>query len=189
MGIAYLGHRDRRRPRAAARPTRSRRRSAGAARCGALGLLMIVLALPAAFFVQRAAGAHAAGPAAAARAARRCARARCPAARLLPARARQHGLDRRRRRHDAEPEAVSEPRPRAAAGRRSRSVLSLILVGSIVGRLLMGWLADRWPKKHVMLLIYAIVAATIPLAVPSPRRPAALRSAPSSSASAWAATT
>jgi sugar phosphate permease len=42
-------------------------------------------------------------------------------------------------------------------------ILSLILIGSIVGRLLMGWLADRWPKKHVMLLIYAIVAATIPL--------------------------
>ena len=42
------------------------------------------------------------------------------------------------------------------------NVLTIILVGSIVGRLLMGWLADRWPKKHVMLLIYAIVAVTIP---------------------------
>jgi sugar phosphate permease len=43
--------------------------------------------------------------------------------------------------------------------------LSLILIGSIVGRLLMGWLADRWAKKRVMLLIYAIVAASIaPLA-------------------------
>ena len=30
------------------------------------------------------------------------------------------------------------------------------------GRLLMGWLADRWPKKRVMLLIYAIVAAVHP---------------------------
>ena len=27
----------------------------------------------------------------------------------------------------------------------------------------MGWLADRWPKKHVMLLIYIIVAAAVPL--------------------------
>jgi MFS family permease len=40
--------------------------------------------------------------------------------------------------------------------------LSLILAGSIAGRLSMGWLADRWPKKRVMLLIYTIVAATIP---------------------------
>jgi sugar phosphate permease len=45
------------------------------------------------------------------------------------------------------------------------ATLSLILVGSIVGRLLMGWLADRWPKRHVMLLVYAIVAMSIaPLA-------------------------
>lgn len=42
-------------------------------------------------------------------------------------------------------------------------ILSLVLAGSIVGRLLMGWLADRWPRKHVMLLIYLIVAAAIPL--------------------------
>jgi sugar phosphate permease len=42
------------------------------------------------------------------------------------------------------------------------NVLTIILVGSIAGRLLMGWLADRWAKKHVMLLVYAIVAATIP---------------------------
>ena len=42
------------------------------------------------------------------------------------------------------------------------STLSLILVGSLVGRLLMGWLADRWPKQRVMLLVYVIVAATIP---------------------------
>jgi len=40
--------------------------------------------------------------------------------------------------------------------------LSLILTGSVAGRLFMGWLADRWPKKRVMLLIYVIVAATIP---------------------------
>ena len=42
------------------------------------------------------------------------------------------------------------------------TTLSLILVGSLVGRLLMGWLADRWPKQRVMLLIYVMVAATIP---------------------------
>ncbi len=43
------------------------------------------------------------------------------------------------------------------------NVLSLILVSSIIGRLLMGWLADRFPKKYVMLLIYSIVACAIPL--------------------------
>jgi MFS family permease len=42
-------------------------------------------------------------------------------------------------------------------------IASLVLVGSILGRLLMGYLADRWAKKHVMLLIYLIVAGTIPL--------------------------
>jgi sugar phosphate permease len=42
------------------------------------------------------------------------------------------------------------------------ATLSLILIGSIVGRLLMGWLADKWAKKRVMILIYVIVAAAIP---------------------------
>jgi MFS family permease len=40
---------------------------------------------------------------------------------------------------------------------------SIVLTCSIVGRLLMGWLADRLPKKHVMLLIYLLIAASIPL--------------------------
>jgi MFS family permease len=42
-------------------------------------------------------------------------------------------------------------------------VISLVLAFSIVGRLLMGWLADRMPKKRVMLIIYLLVAAAIPL--------------------------
>jgi sugar phosphate permease len=42
-------------------------------------------------------------------------------------------------------------------------VISLVLACSIGGRLLMGWLADRWQKKSVMLLIYLLVAASIPL--------------------------
>ena len=42
------------------------------------------------------------------------------------------------------------------------TTLSLVLLGSLVGRLLMGWLADRWPKKRVMLLVYVIVALSIP---------------------------
>jgi sugar phosphate permease len=43
------------------------------------------------------------------------------------------------------------------------NVISLILASSIAGRLIMGWLADKFPKKYIMLLIYAIVAASIPL--------------------------
>jgi sugar phosphate permease len=42
-------------------------------------------------------------------------------------------------------------------------IVSLVLTFSIVGRLLMGWLADRFFKKYVMLLIYMLVAAAIPL--------------------------
>ena len=41
-------------------------------------------------------------------------------------------------------------------------VLSLVLASSIAGRLLMGWLADHFSKKHVMLLTYLLVAAGIP---------------------------
>ena len=43
------------------------------------------------------------------------------------------------------------------------NVLSIILGASIIGRLLMGWLADRWQKNHVMILIYSLVALAIPL--------------------------
>jgi sugar phosphate permease len=41
-------------------------------------------------------------------------------------------------------------------------VISMILACSIIGRLLMGWLADLLAKKYVMLLIYVLVAAAIP---------------------------
>jgi MFS family permease len=52
---------------------------------------------------------------------------------------------------------------RGMAQGRVAELISLVLVGSIAGRLLMGWLADRWPRKRVMLLVYLIVAGTIPL--------------------------
>jgi sugar phosphate permease len=42
-------------------------------------------------------------------------------------------------------------------------IISLVLTFSIGGRLLMGWLADRIPRKLVMLLIYALVGSSIPL--------------------------
>jgi MFS family permease len=47
--------------------------------------------------------------------------------------------------------------------RDAASVLSLVLAFSIAGRLLMGWLADRFSKKQVMLLTFLLVAAGIPL--------------------------
>ena len=50
-------------------------------------------------------------------------------------------------------------------------VISLVLAISIAGRLLMGWLADRMPRKHVMLLIYVMVAAAIPLLLLQPTGP------------------
>ena len=43
------------------------------------------------------------------------------------------------------------------------NIISLVLAFSIIGRLFMGWLADHMPKKHVMLLIYLLVAAAIPI--------------------------
>jgi sugar phosphate permease len=52
---------------------------------------------------------------------------------------------------------------RGMAQGRVAELISLVLVGSIAGRLMMGWLADRWPRKRVMLLIYLIVAGAIPL--------------------------
>ena len=45
----------------------------------------------------------------------------------------------------------------------SANIISLILASSIIGRLLMGWLADRVTKKYVMILIYSLVAGSIPL--------------------------
>lgn len=43
------------------------------------------------------------------------------------------------------------------------NIISLVLLSSIIGRLLMGWLADRFPKKKVMVLIYVLAAVAISL--------------------------
>jgi sugar phosphate permease len=42
-------------------------------------------------------------------------------------------------------------------------IISLVLFMSLAGRILMGWLADIFPRKLVMILIYMIVALSIPL--------------------------
>jgi len=46
---------------------------------------------------------------------------------------------------------------------QSANIMSLVLFASIIGRVLMGWLADKFPKKYVMILIYTLVAVSIPL--------------------------
>lgn len=42
-------------------------------------------------------------------------------------------------------------------------VMSFVLLSSLVGRILMGWLADLINRKYVMILIYLLVALAIPL--------------------------
>jgi len=43
------------------------------------------------------------------------------------------------------------------------TIISTVLGFSIAGRLFMGWLADKMPKKRVMLIIYMLIALSIPL--------------------------
>lgn len=57
------------------------------------------------------------------------------------------------------------------AANEAARIISLVLTFSIVGRLLMGWLADRAPKKFVMLLIYTLVGASIPILFFASSRP------------------
>jgi len=42
-------------------------------------------------------------------------------------------------------------------------IMSLVLMMSLVGRVGMGWLADMFSRKYVMILIYIMVALAIPL--------------------------
>jgi MFS family permease len=42
-------------------------------------------------------------------------------------------------------------------------IISLVAFSSLAGRLLMGWLADLFPRKNVMVLIYLLVASAIPV--------------------------
>lgn len=46
---------------------------------------------------------------------------------------------------------------------QAANVMSIVLGASIIGRLAMGWLADKIQKKYVMIIIYALVALSIPL--------------------------
>jgi len=46
---------------------------------------------------------------------------------------------------------------------QSAHVISLVLLSSLIGRVMMGWLADIFRRKYVMILIYLIVALAVPL--------------------------
>jgi MFS family permease len=46
---------------------------------------------------------------------------------------------------------------------QSAQIMSLVLLSSLAGRVLMGMLADIFPRKYVMILIYMIVGSSIPL--------------------------
>ncbi|MBS1744589.1 MAG: MFS transporter [Bacteroidetes bacterium] len=44
---------------------------------------------------------------------------------------------------------------------RAANIISIVLGASIIGRLLMGWLADRFSKNYVMMLIYSLITISI----------------------------
>lgn len=129
-----------------------------------LGILMILIALPVAYFVREPATASDAGSSTAPRASLDTILSRMPFYFLMLGSMASIGavggtmqnlalylsLDRKLAQVDID------------------TTLSIILAGSVVGRLTMGWLADRWSKKYVMLLIYTIVAISIPMLVYAP---------------------
>ena len=46
---------------------------------------------------------------------------------------------------------------------KAAHIISLVLLCSLIGRVAMGWLADIFSRKHVMILINLMVASAIPL--------------------------
>jgi len=54
-------------------------------------------------------------------------------------------------------------RDRSFAPGKAAGVMSFLLVSSILGRLVMGWLADRIPNKYVMFIAFSAVAAAVPV--------------------------
>ena len=46
---------------------------------------------------------------------------------------------------------------------KAAQIMSLVLTMSLIGRVSMGWLADLFKRKHVMILINTLVASAIPL--------------------------
>lgn len=46
---------------------------------------------------------------------------------------------------------------------KAAQIMSMVLLMSLAGRVIMGWLADLFKRKYVMILIYLIVGSAIPL--------------------------
>ncbi len=44
---------------------------------------------------------------------------------------------------------------------QAANVISMVLGSSIIGRLVMGWISDRYSKKYVMMLIYSLITISI----------------------------
>lgn len=49
------------------------------------------------------------------------------------------------------------------SGQKASEILSFLLISSIAGRVIMGYLADIFPKKYVMLAAYLCVGSVVPL--------------------------
>jgi MFS family permease len=46
---------------------------------------------------------------------------------------------------------------------QAANVISIVAIMSLAGRVIMGWLADLFPRKYVMIFIYLLVGCSIPL--------------------------
>lgn len=46
---------------------------------------------------------------------------------------------------------------------QAADVISIVAISSLAGRVIMGWLADIFPRKYVMIFIYILVGSSIPL--------------------------
>jgi sugar phosphate permease len=69
---------------------------------------------------------------------------------------------------------ISDIMPKEQADLTRTKISSITLGASITGRIVMGLLADRYPKKYVMLVTYLIVGLSIPLLIFAKDQPALL---------------
>jgi sugar phosphate permease len=69
---------------------------------------------------------------------------------------------------------IADIRPREEVDLTKTTISSITLASSIAGRIVMGWLADRFTKKYVMLVTYLVVGLSIPLLIFAKDYPALL---------------